>query len=250
MEDNKQNNTNGTNGANTPQPNTKPIEQPKPAQPEPSIDLLTQKAKEEKLEFGAAGHDDINKNLGSFGNTVVQPQQATPPEVKLDVDAKIVEKASQEKINFERFTKTRRTEKAAKTKFGERVSMMLRSKKGFARTWILEMVGMAIIIAVSITLIACLTKYWGCGGDGPMHLDEVQNPLRVGLVFAWISIFPCAIPLVYLITTWFIGINEVARSRIYHYMFWICLGVSLICFIVGFSCLMIPAHWSLVYPPF
>ncbi|MCQ2956419.1 MAG: hypothetical protein MJ233_00680 [Mycoplasmoidaceae bacterium] len=133
MEDNKQNNT---NGSNQPEPTnmSKPIEQPKPAQSEPSIDLLTKKAKEEKQEFGSAGHDDINKNLGSFGNTVVQAEPAQAPEVKLDVDAKVVEKASQEKINFERFTKTKRAERAAKTKFGEKVSMMLRTKQGLRRT--------------------------------------------------------------------------------------------------------------------
>lgn len=92
---------------------------------------LTLKAKEERAEFGSAGHDDINKNLGSFGNDVAK-QQA--PEIKLDVDAKIVEKAAQEKIDFERFAKNKRTEKAAKTRFGEKVSIMLRSKKGLRTT--------------------------------------------------------------------------------------------------------------------
>lgn len=210
-----------------------------------SIDLLTKKAKEEKAEFGSAGHDDINKNLGSFGNTVKQPEQQTPNEVKLDVDAKIVEKASKEKINFERFTKTKKAEKAAKTKFGEKVSIMLRSKKGLKMTWIIEMSVMALIIIVSAILIGCLTQYkgWNEGLVG-----QVQGPLKVGLVFAWISLFPCIIPLIYLLTTWFIGINQVASSRMYHYMFWICGMVALVCFIVGFICLMFPAHAVLVYP--
>ncbi|MCQ3908368.1 MAG: hypothetical protein MJ200_02170 [Mycoplasmoidaceae bacterium] len=98
------------------------------------FDSLTKKAQEQSAEFGAAGHDDINKNLGSFGPTKVEPQQNQAPEVKLDVDAKVVEKAAQEKINFERFSKTKRAEKAAKTKFGEKVSIMLRTKKGLALT--------------------------------------------------------------------------------------------------------------------
>lgn len=206
------------------------------------FDSLTKTAQEQSAEFGSAGHDDINKNLGSFGPTKVEPQQNQAPEVKLDVDAKVVEKASKEKINFERFTKTKRSEKAAKTKFGEKVSIMLRSKKGLRTTWILEMVAMVIIIAISATFIGILTKYKGYTGDGPVRLDEVQKPLGVGLVFAWISLFPCIVPLIYLVTTWFIGINDVARSRLYHFMFWICGLVALVCFIVGLGCLIGPMH--------
>ncbi|XQP54970.1 MAG: hypothetical protein ACOQNV_02435 [Mycoplasmoidaceae bacterium] len=206
------------------------------------FDSLTKTAQEQSAEFGSAGHDDINKNLGSFGPTKVEPQQNPTPEVKLDVDAKVVEKASQEKINFERFTKTKRAEKAAKTKFGEKVSIMLRSKKGLRTTWILEMLVMVIIIAISATFIGILTKYKGYTGDGPVRLDEVQKPLGVGLVFAWISLFPCIVPLVYLVTTWFIGINDVAKSRLYHFMFWICGLVALVCFIVGLGCLIGPMN--------
>ena len=99
MADNKENQNTGSNTnnlADKPEVPTQPKDVP--------IDLLTKKAKEEKAEFGSAGHDDINKNLGSFGNTQVQPEPSTP-EVKLDVDAKVVEKAAAEKLNFERFTK-------------------------------------------------------------------------------------------------------------------------------------------------
>lgn len=215
-----------------------------------SIDLLTKKAKEEKAEFGSAGHDDINKNLGSFGNTQVKPEQSAP-DVKLDVDAKVVEKASQEKINFERFSKTKRAEKAAKTKFGEKVSIMLRSKKGLRRTWIIELVSMAIIIIISSLFIGLLSKYKGVNQDigGPVPLPEVQNPLKVGLVFAWISIFPCIIPLIYLVTAWFIGINQVPSSRLYHYMFWICGLISVVCFIVALGCLIGPIGAIVAYSP-
>lgn len=210
---------------------------------EQDIDLLTKKAKEEKAEFGSAGHDDINKNLGSFGDTKVQ--QAAVNEVKLDVDAKVVEKASQEKINFERFSKTKRSEKAAKTKFGEKVSIMLRSKKGLRATWIIEMVVMVAVIIGSSLFLGFLMKYRNFGVEKwpPIELDHVRPCLKTGLVFAWISLFPCLIPLIYLLTTWFIGINQVASSRIYHYMFWICGAVSLICFIVAFGLLMVPCQY-------
>ncbi len=43
---------------------------------------------------------------------------------------------------------------------------------------------MVVIIAVSATLIACLTKYKGMQGDGPIPQPDVQKILKVGLVFA------------------------------------------------------------------
>ena len=129
MADNKENQNNGSNKSND-----SSIANLEKNPKEVPIDILTQKAKESKIEFGSAGHDDINKNLGSFGNTVVPQAETNAPEVKFDVDTKLVEKAAQEKINFERFSKTKRTEKAAKTRLGERISMMLRSKKGLRNT--------------------------------------------------------------------------------------------------------------------
>lgn len=215
------------------------------------IDLLTKKAKEEKAEFGSAGHDDINKNLGSFGETQVKPEAPAANEVKLDVDAKVVEKASKEKINFERFSKTKRGEKAAKTKFGEKVSIMLRSKKGLRNTWIIELVTMFTIIIVSSILLGFLMRYWGATGDGAITNDpNIQLCLKTGVVFAWISIFPCFIPLIYLLTAWFIGINQVASSRLFHYMFWIALIIAVVTFIVGFGLLMVPSHYLIEYPAY
>ena len=131
MEDNKQPKTN-------PQPDNKAKEEPKKVTIDlfsgKSRDQLKKEAQESQQDFGAAGVDDINKNIGSFTNTVNEAESATPQEIKLDVDAKVVEKASQEKINFERFSKTRRTEKAAKTKFGEKVGLLLRNPKGLRKT--------------------------------------------------------------------------------------------------------------------
>lgn len=242
MEDNKQNQKDGSNKSND-----SSIANLENTPKEVPIDILTKNAKESKITFGSAGHDDINKNLGSFGDTVVNPAPSETSQIKLDVDAKVVEKASKEKIDFERFKRTRRTEKAAKTRFGEKVSLMLHTKKGLRLTWILELVIMVVVIAASATLIGLLTKYKGSTADGPIHLPHTQDCLRIGLVFAWISIFPCFIPLIYLLTTWFIGINQVSSSRLYHYMFWICGLVSVVCFIVGFGLLMVPANAAIIY---
>lgn len=215
----------------------------------PDIDLLTKKAKEEKAEFGSGGHDDINKNVGSFGTTVVQPQ-AQPNEVKLDVDAKVVEKAAKETINFERFKKTKRAEKAAKTKFGEKVSKMLSDKAKLKKTWIIELSIMGFVIIGSILMLVFLSPCASADIEKYPWLGDgtVKTCLNIGVVFSWISIFPCVVPLIYLLTTWFIGINQVASSRIYHYMFWIALLISVVCFLVAIGLLSPTMHYLIQYP--
>lgn len=229
-----------------------------PKQPEvpstPKVEVkkedIAKNAQEQQTVFGSTGSEDINKNIGNFTNTVVSQDTSVVEPIKLDVDAKVVEQASKEKIDFERFTRTQRGEKAAKTKFGEKVSLMLRSKKGLRTTWIIELVMMAVIIAVGIGFIVWISKLLGqnyAAWTDPS--DNCKACAKVGRVFLWISLFPCVIPLVYLLTTWFIGINQVASSKIFHYMMWICLIICLTCLIIGLGCLIKPLVWTIPYQP-
>jgi len=225
MEDNKEKVTGaGTTNPTTPEQKKEEI---KPVQPQPQGPA--------PVDFGPTGVDDINKNLGTFTNTVNGPAVPTS-DLKLDVDSSVVEKASKEEIDFERFSKTKKegkhrtqTDSAPKTRFGEKVSMMLRSKKGLRNTWIIEMVAMVVVIVLGACMIAWLTPY--------LKTNTIKvicyGVTKAGIVFLWISLFPCLIPLIYLLTTWFIGINQVASSRLYHVFFWITGAVSLLCLILG-----------------
>ena len=233
MEDNKTKTSGGPNNQEKTGPATVKIE---------SKEDLIKQAKEQKVVFGSTGSDDINKNLGHFTNKVKQQDTSATVELKLDADAKVVEKAANEKIDFEKFTRTKKYEGKPKTKFGEKVGLMLRSRKGLTITWIWEMVVMALAMAGAIVLVIIMTKALNRDWIIWSSLENTKTCAKVGLVFEWIAIFPCLIPLIYLLTTWFIGINQVASSKIYHYMFWGCLGLSVICFIVGLGCLIKPLN--------
>lgn len=237
MEDNKEKET-GL-GNQTPTAPVTNNTNPTPAQPKaPEVKPQPVPVKQpEPVDFGATGVDDINKNVGSFTNTVNSPAPATS-ELKLDVDSSVIEKASKEEIDFERFSKTKKEHKhgkqqidsAPKTHFGERISMMLRTKKGLTTTWVLEIVIMILIIVAGACLIAWLTPY---SKTNTIKAFGLYGVTKAGIVMFWISLFPCLIPLIYLLTTWFIGINQVASSRLYHVFFWITGAVSLLCFILG-----------------
>jgi len=213
---------------------------------QPEVDELLKNVQDNKTEFGANQSDDINRNVGSFTKTVKDPEPSATQQIKLDVDSKVIEKASKEEVDFEHFSKTKHSQKSTKSKFGEKVGLVLRSKKGLTITWVIELVVMAIIIIMAALVIAFITKQMK-SSDPQMqaifNASNIRKCAEVGRVFLWISIFPCAIPLVYLVTAWFVGINQVASSKIYHYMFWICLIVCIVCFIVGMSVCAKPLNW-------
>ena len=205
---------------------------PKESKP---IDLVKQ-AQADKADFGANQSDDINKNLGHFTKTVKEADTSATEQIKLDFDSKVIDKASKEQVDFERFNKTKRGEAKTKTKFGERVNLLLRSNKGIKVTWIIELTLMIIVIvlaAIAIWFVGSKIYHIDAKTDSPWREGGLLARARAGNILLWISMFPCFIPLIYLVTTWFIGINQVARSKIFHYMFWICLIVSLLCFFVG-----------------
>lgn len=211
---------------------------------------LANQAREHHVQFGATQTDDINKNLGNFTNTMHAAKQNIASQIKLDADKKVIEKASKEKINFERFTNTKKPSKLFKNKsnkLNEKIGLFLRNKNGLAIIWSLELVIMATIIIVASLVVAKLYPvYAKYPNEGPIVANNWFTLTHCGTVFCWIAIFPCAIPLIYLLTAWFIGINQVASSKLYHYMFWICLIISLICLIVGLGCDALPLihlHW-------
>lgn len=211
---------------------------------------LTDEAKKQQAQFGSTQTDDINKNLGNFTNTMHSAKQNVASQIQLDADKKVIEKASKEHINFDRFSHTKRPSKFLKNrsnKFNEKIGLFLRNKNSLTIIWCIELAIMTTIIIIASLVIAKLYPvYTRYRDEGPIIAHNWYNLAHCGTVFCWIAIFPCAIPLIYLLTAWFIGINQVTSSKLYHYMFWVCLGISLICLIVGLSCDALPLihlHW-------
>ena len=211
---------------------------------------LANKVKEHQIQFGSTQTDDINKNLGNFTNTMHSAKQNVAPQIQLDADKKIVEKASKEHINFDRFSNTKKHNKFLEnrsSKLNEKISLFLRKKNSLIIIWSLELVFMSIIIIIASIIINKLYPvYAKYPNEGPIIAHDWYKLTHCGTVFCWIAIFPCAIPLIYLLAAWFIGINQVASSKLYHYMFWICLCISFICLIIGLSCDALPLihlHW-------
>lgn len=96
---------------------------------ESNVSELAKKAKEQLLQFGSTQSEDINKNLGKFTNQHTVQTNESNQTIKLEIDKNVVEKATNEKLDFERFSKTQRGNKQTKTKFGEKFSFLLRNKK-------------------------------------------------------------------------------------------------------------------------
>lgn len=185
--------------------------------------------------FGASGSEDINKNLGVFSVKEPQDNLAVAPNTN---------QSQQDKINFKKFENTSRYKAKtshSKNKFLEWFAVLLRSKKGFWTIISLELfLLVAIVVASVILIIATKSVVFDFTGDGPLNSESLRHLGFVGYVFAIIALCPLAIPFIYLITSWFIGINQVMSSRNFHL---VVLTIMIICFlssIISIICCSIP----------
>lgn len=200
--------------------------------------------------FGASCSDDINKNLGLFPNkepvnndtpnaNVVKAQ----PAVSLDV-APNTNVREQDKINFQKFENTSRYKSKknySKFAFLETFAVWLRTKKGFILTLSLEIAFLILIVAISSVLIAATKSIvFGFIGDGPLNSLALRNLSHTGYVFSIIALCPLAIPIIYLITAWFIGIKQVMTSRNFHLIVIFITFICFICLIISIICCSIP----------
>lgn len=178
---------------------------------------------------------DINSNVGSFSTSVVPPVQ----EAEKPVENKVV--AEQEKdplINFERFEKTkkRRNIKPAHTSFGIKVETWLSSPKKLAIVWATIAGIIAVLWAFQIFYVAQIHIMLKNKDSGPMNIPAIYGCAMSGLVFSYLSILLPLLPILFLITSWFVGINAVHASKIFHYIFWTILLVCIVFFVVGSCC--------------
>lgn len=185
--------------------------------------------------FGASGSEDINKNLGVFTAKEPSVDLVSAPNTNLD---------KQDKINFKKFENTSRHKIKtgySKNKFLEWFTVLLRSKKGFWAIVSSELFLLVIIITVSIILlITTKSVIFGFNGDGPLNSENLRHLGFIGYVFSIIAICPLAIPFIYLITSWFIGINQVISSRNFHLVVLLIMIICFLSLIISIVCCSIP----------
>ena len=170
-----------------------------------------------------SSNKDINENLGKFNKKNVSPQEVKiNPLHKINID--------QQKINFAKF-ETKKTNLFTRHKFFENFGVALNKKKWCIIIILIEVFLMVLFISVASFLIKNIKPLLNCNGliNGPMNFSYYQKMGKTGYIFCIICICPFALPMLYLISSFFIGINQVLISKSFHLFF---------IFIILFSFLM------------
>jgi hypothetical protein len=112
----------------------------------------------------------------------------------------------------------------------------LRNKKSFIIVWLIIL---AIVITVLITQIVLpifVNKAIHHGGNGAWLLPYNKNTAKASMILSYLALGFVPLPFLFLLTTWIIGINGVARSRTFHYVLWFLLSLSILCMIISIGC--------------
>ena len=186
---------------------------------------------------------NINKNLGSFENSFdpnEDPIKQIDDEIVINEESNKLGSIREEdkKVDFEKFKRTKRKQrnvyKPGTNNFAIKIDTWLRNDRTMYSIWIIATCLIAIILSVSIALLTviCLDQA-AAAGQGFWNLDSFKQIAMAAKVFSGLAIGIVVVPLVYLLITVLVGINNVYRSRQYHYFLWICLIIGFVFTIVS-----------------
>ena len=239
-----------------PQPEVKKVETPVSPQPQPAVKKeeapAQPKQPEIKIQIGGGGKklnnefahntpQDVNANVGSFGNIKDPSKEEAKSADELIVSDKSKQfeniKGKDVEIDFAKFEKQKtgkkrkqREYKPGKTQFAVTLDTWLHNRSTCIKVW---MVALAI-------MIVCLAVGLGLAIPSVINLKKSNNnwwswyhaQAIAGTVFGFIASLIFFIPLIYLLITQLVGIKGVATSRVFHYFLWTCLIIAVVSLIL------------------
>lgn len=176
---------------------------------------------------------NINKNLGSFENSFnpsKDPIKQIDDEIVINEDSNRLGSLREEdkKVDFAKFSRTKRKQRHAykpgTNNFAIKIDTWLRNDRSMHIIWIFAASIIAIILSISIAFLTviCLDQA-NAAGQGYWNLDSFKAAALASKTFSGLAIAVVVLPLVYLLITVLVGINNTYRSRQFHYFLWISL---------------------------
>lgn len=233
MDDNKQENLKIKKAE---EENVVKAEEVKPAaQPTHSTESKKENVLEIKVNNESVHNEslNINKNLGSFENSFnpsKDPIKQIDDEIVINEDSNRLGSLREEdkKVDFAKFSRTKRKQRHAykpgTNNFAIKIDTWLRNDRSMHIIWIFAASIIAIILSISIAFLTviCLDQA-NAAGQGYWNLDSFKALALASKTLSGLAIAVVVLPLVYLLITVLVGINNTYRSRQFHYFLWISL---------------------------
>ena len=191
-------------------------------------------------QFAHNTAQDVNSNIGSFGEDIKDPSKDAPkPEDELIVSDKSKQfeniKGKDVEIDFAKFDKKKQRKvkkqkeyKPGKTQFAVTLDTWLHNRATCIKVW---MVALAI-------MVVCMGVGLGLAIPGIININNAtagwwqyyinNGHAMTGVVFGFIAGSIFLIPLIYLLITTLVGIRGTASSRIFHYFLWTTLIIAFV----------------------
>lgn len=191
--------------------------------------------------------NSINQNLGKFTT-----KKATQPHK--EIENKTTEK--NEVVNFDKFSKTKKRkfslikfrkqkEYRPKSKLGIKIEQALQNNKLLSLVWLFNILIFAILIAMQTFYVIEINNFFKAD-VGPIKLSVYKNLAITTTVFSYISIFLPVPIYIFLVGSWFVGINGVYRSRFFHSILWGTYLISILFFVLAtiFGFIVMGNQWA------
>ena len=217
----------------------KPVAQPASSTEPKKENVLEIKVNNESVHNESL---DINKNLGSFENSFdpnEDPIKQIDEEIVINEESNKLGSVREEdkKVDFAKFSRTKKkqkhTYKPGTNNFAIRIDAWLRNDRSMHVIWILAASIIAIILSISIVFFTVISLDQASASDkGYWNLDSFKTIALCAKTFSGLAIGVVVLPLVYLLITVLVGINNTYRSRQFHYFLWVCLIIGFVFTIV------------------
>lgn len=192
--------------------------------------------------------NELNSILGSFGAGVKDPSKDVSKQFDDSEELVMVDKASKlgsvreedTKVNFERFSKTKRRKvkefRPSKGVLGIKIDTWLRNNRTLKFVWLVILAFIIFNLSFSISLITTTTIMQAHkSSTSYFNFSSFNSLMLSGNIFGYIGIVLTIVPFFYLLVTVLVGINDVYRSKQFHYFNSFCLIFSAICVILCIS---------------
>lgn len=199
---------------------------------------------------------DVNQNVGSFSPDTIDPskqqKEQTPEQLDVsDQSQKFVNiKNKDVAINFEKFEKTKRSQKQisrpGNSKFSIKFDAWLHNRKPCLIIWMAALGTIIVLLALSISLVVVTTLDKKTGG-GYWDFTWMKNLQIASAVFSYVIMALTVIPLIYLLITVLVGIRDTYRSLKFHYFMWGCFIAAFVLLIAMLVMSGIEIHYNNVF---